>query len=409
MGKGAISKRYNLLCDLEEFLIVETKNKIISHAVKQNDKCLFFCSKHGFFMRRLVKQLMYKNCPFCSRENQVKKQQKTLRDKNPFPDWFLKDLEGSPDKDKVLSLELNTHDYAHFNCTKHGLYLHRINDQLNGRGCPTCAHQNNIYKSNMEIKISEWLKSRGIKVECSYRNLIREDKGQSYELDLFLPDYNLAFEFNGYLFHSSGESDIYGYGGKSSIYHMRKTDLCLEKGVRLYHLWEDRDEEFIKDFISSKLGVYKSDYSHVGDFKGIAKGDHLLFDGVKRSIYDRFGNTHGFVTYKEFTNFVVGQLFTDFTFDFSELVIQFCSILDKDFYLILDRDLYNDLEFTDEFYKHFEFVELCYNKLLYCQHGNMFIKSNSIIELDQYQLISGDMVIREIFTSGSFVFKFKRK
>lgn len=51
------------------------------------------------------------------------------------------------------------------------------------------------------------------------------------ELDLYLPDINLAIECNGTFFHSEL------FGGKKQNYHVDKTNLCEEKGIRLIHVF----------------------------------------------------------------------------------------------------------------------------------------------------------------------------
>ena len=53
----------------------------------------------------------------------------------------------------------------------------------------------------------------------------------SQELDVYLPDLNLALEYNGLWFHSS----LF----LPDNYHKDKTDRCQEKGVRLIHVFDD--------------------------------------------------------------------------------------------------------------------------------------------------------------------------
>lgn len=51
------------------------------------------------------------------------------------------------------------------------------------------------------------------------------------ELDIFLPDLNLAIEYNGIYFHSS-------LTNTPKDYHLKKSLLCKEKGIRLIHIYE---------------------------------------------------------------------------------------------------------------------------------------------------------------------------
>jgi hypothetical protein len=65
-----------------------------------------------------------------------------------------------------------------------------------------------------------------------------------YELDIFLPDLNLAIEFDGVYYHS----DVY----KPDDYHKTKTELCEKAGVRLVHIFED-DWNYKQEIMKSIL------------------------------------------------------------------------------------------------------------------------------------------------------------
>jgi len=65
-----------------------------------------------------------------------------------------------------------------------------------------------------------------------------------YELDIYLPELKLAFEFNGLYWHNELNKD--------KNYHNNKSNLCDELGIQLIHIWED-DWEFKKDIIKSMI------------------------------------------------------------------------------------------------------------------------------------------------------------
>jgi hypothetical protein len=71
------------------------------------------------------------------------------------------------------------------------------------------------------------------------------------ELDIYLPDLKLAFEFNGLYYHSTEfKSDKY--------YHLNKTIECEKQGIRLIHIFEDSwkfKNDIIKSQINNWLGV----------------------------------------------------------------------------------------------------------------------------------------------------------
>ena len=63
-------------------------------------------------------------------------------------------------------------------------------------------------------------------------------------MDIYIPELNLAFEFNGSYWHSS----LY----KDKCYHQNKTKLCYEKGIQLIHVYEYdwvKNKELIKNHI----------------------------------------------------------------------------------------------------------------------------------------------------------------
>jgi hypothetical protein len=73
-----------------------------------------------------------------------------------------------------------------------------------------------------------------------------------YELDIFLPEINLAFEFNG----------VYWYSEKfkSREYHLNKFRLCEEKNIKLINIWEDDwsiKRNICESFILNQLGLSK--------------------------------------------------------------------------------------------------------------------------------------------------------
>jgi hypothetical protein len=65
------------------------------------------------------------------------------------------------------------------------------------------------------------------------------------ELDIYLPELKLAFECNGVFWH--GETQ-----GKSSKYHLDKTEQCNSAGVRLIHIL-DKEWEVSQDIVKSRL------------------------------------------------------------------------------------------------------------------------------------------------------------
>jgi hypothetical protein len=104
------------------------------------------------------------------------------------------------------------------------------------------------YRSSCEKEIEQFLLNLipNLKICLNVRNII------SQELDIYLPDYNLAIEYNGLYWHSEKH--------KAKDYHLQKTVMCEEQNIRLIHIFEDewRDsKQKCIDTITHLLGYSK--------------------------------------------------------------------------------------------------------------------------------------------------------
>lgn len=73
------------------------------------------------------------------------------------------------------------------------------------------------------------------------------------ELDFYIPKFKLAIEFDGVYWHSET------FGNKDINYHINKTKLCEENGIKLIHLFENEwnsKRQIVKSMISSELGIF---------------------------------------------------------------------------------------------------------------------------------------------------------
>lgn len=72
------------------------------------------------------------------------------------------------------------------------------------------------------------------------------------ELDIYIPQKNLAIEFNGVHWHDENHID--------KNYHLMKTKMCNENNIDLIHVFEDDwlyKKEIVKSMIASRLGIYQ--------------------------------------------------------------------------------------------------------------------------------------------------------
>ena len=136
--------------------------------------------------------------------------------------------------------------------------------------CFNCYPVVQTFSSVYEDEIVNWL-------QClSIQNIQKGTKGviHPYELDIYLPDYSLAIEFNGLYWHSELQ-------GKDKNYHLTKTNLCKEKGIELIHIFEDEwieKQDIVKSIIKNKLGLIENKiYARECVIKEVDKEEALLF------------------------------------------------------------------------------------------------------------------------------------
>lgn len=105
-----------------------------------------------------------------------------------------------------------------------------------------CGCQNS--KSHGEDELLEYIQSL-VDYEVKSNARILNLK----EIDVYIKELNLGFEFNGLYWHSESL-------GKGSSYHINKTKLAKEKGIDLVHIFEHQwkfKKEIVKDLIKKRL------------------------------------------------------------------------------------------------------------------------------------------------------------
>lgn len=125
-------------------------------------------------------------------------------------------------------------------CSVHGNFNQTAESHLQGIGCPICALENKSFQSKAELEIAEFIKSKGFEVIQNTHSIIPPK-----ELDIFIPELNMAIEFDGIYWHSE-------LSNKPKSYHLDKTKECNKKGIRLIHIFE---HEWIhkKDLVLSRI------------------------------------------------------------------------------------------------------------------------------------------------------------
>jgi hypothetical protein len=104
--------------------------------------------------------------------------------------------------------------------------------------CTNCNPIDTLTSSG-ENEIKEYLRSIGVDfIENNYSII------NPLSLDIYIPSFSLAIEYNGVYWHS----ELY----RDNNYHLNKTLSCSDKGIDLLHIWED-DWLLKKDIVKSML------------------------------------------------------------------------------------------------------------------------------------------------------------
>lgn len=119
------------------------------------------------------------------------------------------------------------------------------------KGEPKCKSCDKINISKKEKELLDFIK------EIYKGKIITSDRTEIFpkELDIYLPELKIAFEFNGTYWHSDKKIE--------KTYHFNKTINCEEKGIKLFHIFEidwDNNKDAVKEKIKKLFIKEKNDY-----------------------------------------------------------------------------------------------------------------------------------------------------
>lgn len=114
-----------------------------------------------------------------------------------------------------------------------------------------CGYACNKYfiVSIEEKEVQDFISSLDVNFITNNRTTIKPK-----ELDIYIPDCNLAIEYNGLYSHS--ELPKRNSTGRDKNYHLNKTNLCSDKNIQLIHIFSNEwvnKKDIVKSIIRSKL------------------------------------------------------------------------------------------------------------------------------------------------------------
>ena len=144
--------------------------------------------------------------------------------------------------DRTIDIKCDYGKEHYFNINSKNLYQRK--EIQNTILCTICNKIDNKI-SSQEIILKDFVKNNiSYDVFNNVFNII-----PSFELDIYIPELKLSFEFNGIWWHN----ELY----KDKNYHLNKTELCEKNGIQLIHIYEDDwlyKQDIVKSMILNKLG-----------------------------------------------------------------------------------------------------------------------------------------------------------
>lgn len=255
-----------------------------SNFTSMNDKIRILCPLHGHFTTLARKHLQEKRgCQTCGRIRNQCAQSVFFQD---FFDSAI-DRHGHAYSYAEVSIKYLS-DVITVVCKEHGPFEVSATKHLQGEGCPKCRPAG----STPENELASFIEELGFAVVRNSRKLI-----PPFEIDIYLPDLGIAFEFNGIFWHSEQQ-------GRSIEYHQKKTLMCKRSGIRLFHVYEsewDLDRDEVKNRICSILnpqtsGPLEGSYcieEYCGSMALILKGKPICRFYVKNGIATDYWSPFG--------------------------------------------------------------------------------------------------------------------
>lgn len=192
------------------------------------------CPIHGDFRQRPIEHLNGHECAKC---------------KHPrINGWTKEDLLKSfylvhqglysyPDLPDIISRKKK----INIKCPKHGIFRQKIDRHLAGDGCPICS--NSKHANVLAARMNE--NNISFEREKNFPWLRRFRRGNGMRLDFYLPDYNVAIEYQGAMHFGIHKNNKYTMT-KEDYEDLFERDrvkykLCKEHGIRILYFCYNKE------------------------------------------------------------------------------------------------------------------------------------------------------------------------
>lgn len=200
--------------------------------VNNKHKSIIICNKgHEYMVHYNSFVDQGRRCPYCSGNHKFSQEEAINRMKELEPEYNFDKFIYTNSETKSIIICDKGHEY-------NGTFDNFVNRKCR---CPHCKNK----VSKPEKEIIEFIKSiYDGNIEHSNKDVIKNNRtGRYLELDIYLPELNLAIEFNGKYYHSNNFISKRGWNSAKEK-HDYKTSECFKNNIFLLHI---NEEDWIKD------------------------------------------------------------------------------------------------------------------------------------------------------------------
>lgn len=173
------------------------------------------CRDHGVFQQLPGVHKLGHGCPACAANAR-----RTVFRRDPAE--VAAELQAArPDFGYDTSEYTNNKGFISVTCSRGHQFKQRVNDARR-YGCPVCAG----HYSKGEQEVRDFVASLGVHQEKTRKVIAPK------ELDVWCPEYQVGFEYNGLYYHSEAN-------GIGRTAHYDKSNAVTAAGGRLVHIWSD--------------------------------------------------------------------------------------------------------------------------------------------------------------------------
>lgn len=193
-----------------------------------------------------------------------------------FSDLYLKkSFRNIQEKLRSLDIDfkISENEYSGVSSTTYDFYClkcgHEFQSSIDNGKIPQCRQCNPVYGSKEQMEVYDFIRSiYDGHIIVNDRTAMPDGK----ELDIFLPDLNLAIEYNGLYWHNDTRI--------SDDYHFNKFMTAKSSGIHLIQIfsdvWKSR-REVVERFLSNKVSHGDRIYARCCDLKKISSKEASAF------------------------------------------------------------------------------------------------------------------------------------